>query len=514
MLSALVTTRRPEREARARDDLGRRRAAVEPDRGRPRRGERRRRLGDRALGVVVLTAAIAHRQLVEHARRRPRRRACGSAASAPRAGAGRAGPTPRRRSRRLGQVGDADRPVLVELLQDQTESVLLAHGAHDTRNRHVHFEHSDERSSCAVRRGSTRLQRHVSGGSSLDRLSKHRAKLRTSHDRLCAIGPPRTKECPMAAFPPCSSRLPARRRRPLGLRVAAVAAAGCSGALLAAASGLPASSERLAAGRARRGRRPVTITVSHGYTDVEATALKAQVAAVEHRAPDAEGQARLQRRQRQRAAEDRRRLHRRQLPRHRLRVRLVGRPARPAAEAGRPHRQGEGARTSNWNDFYPSERQAATVNGKVVGLPALVDNLSLVYNKKLFAAAGVAAADADWTWQDFRDAAKKLTNASTQDLRLGLRQRRQRGHRLALPGDALAGRRRPAQRGQHQAGLRLPGRAGRAAAAARHGRHRQVGLPRHGQRQLPQPVQQRQDRDAVDRALGPVQHQQRRAATA
>jgi multiple sugar transport system substrate-binding protein len=64
----------------------------------------------------------------------------------------------------------------------------------------------------------------------------------------------------------------------------------------------------------------------------------------------------------------------------------------------------------NWDDFYPSERQAATVDGKVVGLPALVDNLSLVYNKKLFQQAGVAEPTADWSWQDFRNAAKKLSD--------------------------------------------------------------------------------------------------------
>ncbi len=67
----------------------------------------------------------------------------------------------------------------------------------------------------------------------------------------------------------------------------------------------------------------------------------------------------------------------------------------------------------NWDDFYPSERAAATVNGKVVGVPALVDNLSLVYNKKLFAAAGIPAPTNTWSWQDFRSAAAKLTHAST-----------------------------------------------------------------------------------------------------
>jgi multiple sugar transport system substrate-binding protein len=68
----------------------------------------------------------------------------------------------------------------------------------------------------------------------------------------------------------------------------------------------------------------------------------------------------------------------------------------------------------DWNDFYPSEQQAATVKGKVVGVPALVDNLGLVYNKKLFAQAGIAAPTNDWTWQQFRDAARKLTNAGTK----------------------------------------------------------------------------------------------------
>lgn len=52
----------------------------------------------------------------------------------------------------------------------------------------------------------------------------------------------------------------------------------------------------------------------------------------------------------------------------------------------------------NWDDFYPAERQAATVGEKIIGVPALVDNLAIVYNKKLFADAGVAAPTASWTW--------------------------------------------------------------------------------------------------------------------
>jgi multiple sugar transport system substrate-binding protein len=64
----------------------------------------------------------------------------------------------------------------------------------------------------------------------------------------------------------------------------------------------------------------------------------------------------------------------------------------------------------NWNDFWPSERQVATVNGHVVGVPALVDNLALVYNKTLFRRAGIPFPTANWTWQDLRTAAAKLTD--------------------------------------------------------------------------------------------------------
>ncbi len=47
-----------------------------------------------------------------------------------------------------------------------------------------------------------------------------------------------------------------------------------------------------------------------------------------------------------------------------------------------------------------------------MGVPALVDNLAIVYNKKLFKDAGVAPPTPDWTWDDFRAAAKKLTDPS------------------------------------------------------------------------------------------------------
>ena len=64
----------------------------------------------------------------------------------------------------------------------------------------------------------------------------------------------------------------------------------------------------------------------------------------------------------------------------------------------------------DWNDFYPASKQIVSPGGKVIGFPALIDNLSVIYNKKLFAAAGVPAPSPDWTWDDFRNVAKKLTN--------------------------------------------------------------------------------------------------------
>ncbi len=69
----------------------------------------------------------------------------------------------------------------------------------------------------------------------------------------------------------------------------------------------------------------------------------------------------------------------------------------------------------NWNDFYPASKQIVSPGGKVIGFPALIDNLSVIYNKKLFAAAGVPDPSPSWSWDDFRNAAKKLTN-STQHI--------------------------------------------------------------------------------------------------
>jgi multiple sugar transport system substrate-binding protein len=64
----------------------------------------------------------------------------------------------------------------------------------------------------------------------------------------------------------------------------------------------------------------------------------------------------------------------------------------------------------NWEDFVPGAREAATFEGKVLGVPALVDNLAIVYNKTLFDEAGLEYPNDQWTWDDLRTAAKALTD--------------------------------------------------------------------------------------------------------
>src|SRR3954463_2798642 len=65
-----------------------------------------------------------------------------------------------------------------------------------------------------------------------------------------------------------------------------------------------------------------------------------------------------------------------------------------------------------WDDFYPAAREAVTVAGEARGFPALVDNLCVAYNKKVFKDAGVPEPTASWTWDDFIATARSLTNPS------------------------------------------------------------------------------------------------------
>lgn len=67
-----------------------------------------------------------------------------------------------------------------------------------------------------------------------------------------------------------------------------------------------------------------------------------------------------------------------------------------------------------WDEFSEAARATVQPTGeKTIGVPALVDNISLIYNKTVFDAAGVDYPTEEWSWEDFRAAAAELTDPAT-----------------------------------------------------------------------------------------------------
>ncbi|MDW5595339.1 ABC transporter substrate-binding protein [Conexibacter stalactiti] len=64
-----------------------------------------------------------------------------------------------------------------------------------------------------------------------------------------------------------------------------------------------------------------------------------------------------------------------------------------------------------WDEFYPAAQEATMVDGKVRAVPALIDSMAVVYNRRLFREAGVAEPRAGWTWDDYRATARQLTDS-------------------------------------------------------------------------------------------------------
>jgi multiple sugar transport system substrate-binding protein len=62
--------------------------------------------------------------------------------------------------------------------------------------------------------------------------------------------------------------------------------------------------------------------------------------------------------------------------------------------------------------FPDGIRNLYTSKGVLYCMPKDYDSIALLYNKKLFDAAGVKYPDSTWTWDTLLEAAKKLTNAS------------------------------------------------------------------------------------------------------
>jgi len=66
-------------------------------------------------------------------------------------------------------------------------------------------------------------------------------------------------------------------------------------------------------------------------------------------------------------------------------------------------------------DVYPQTLEAYKTADGYYGMPRDFQTIVLFYNKEMFDAAGVAYPTADWTWDDLRAAAKKLTLDSDGD---------------------------------------------------------------------------------------------------
>ncbi len=61
------------------------------------------------------------------------------------------------------------------------------------------------------------------------------------------------------------------------------------------------------------------------------------------------------------------------------------------------------------DDYYPGSLEVSKYNGKLYGLPWIAQPVMLYYNADAFKTAGMNPPDESWTWETFKDAAKKLT---------------------------------------------------------------------------------------------------------
>ncbi|MEU7041994.1 ABC transporter substrate-binding protein [Streptomyces varsoviensis] len=63
-----------------------------------------------------------------------------------------------------------------------------------------------------------------------------------------------------------------------------------------------------------------------------------------------------------------------------------------------------------WRNYHAPAREAVTIRGKVRAVPALLDSLAVICNKKVFADAGVDLPKPGWTWKEYTETARRLTS--------------------------------------------------------------------------------------------------------
>ena len=246
------------------------------------------------------------------------------------------------------------------------------------------------------------------------------------------------------------------------------------------------------------------IVLWHGYVDVEGEGADGRGDAVQRDASQDPRHRPELRQRRLRPAEGADGDPRRLVPRHRLPVRLVGREHGPHAQGGRPGAAHQGrpvdqlerllAGRAPGRDRRPQDRRrpgARRQPGPGLQQEAVRPGRPCLPDRRL---------DVGRLPRGGQEADRPVGEA----VRLGVRQRRERGHGVAVRRAAVAGRRRHPDARPEARGVQLPGRRQGGHAAPADGHRRPLGLPRQRQRQLRQPLQLGQDRHALHRAVGPL----------
>ena len=148
-------------------------------------------------------------------------------------------------------------------------------------------------------------------------------------------------------------------------------------------------------------------------------------------------------------------VRRRQLPGHLLRVRLVGERARGSERTLDITEQVADPAVA-WDEFPEAARQTAQPTGdETIGFPAVVDNLSLIYNKTVFDEAGRRLPDRRLDLGRLPRRGQEAHRPVDQHLRLRLLGLRLRGDHLAVLAAPVAERRRDPDDDEHEADVRL-----------------------------------------------------------
>ncbi len=227
-----------------------------------------------------------------------------------------------------------------------------------------------------------------------------------------------------------------------------------------------------------------TITVWQGDTEVEAAGFKKLVAEFNRTHPSITVELAVLRQQRLRAAEGAGRHRRRQAAGHLLPVRLLGAQHRHQPAAGAAQQVHRRRPQLQLERLLPRRAQGGHRRQQHHRDPRAGRQPRPGLQQDAVQAGRHPPAHGHLDLERLRERRRQAHQRGQEAVRLGLRQRRQRGHRLALLGDAVAGGRLDPQPRRQAGGLRLRRRhQGADPAPAAH--RAPLDLPRRRLGQLP-----------------------------